>query len=126
MENNSSDPLPRGMTHNSFQIIDFSTWSSSDTRSSDRKATARELVKACHHSGFVYIRNHGVPAELLNEAFKWSKRFFDLPTELKKKLQHPKGSMAFRGYTWPGTEKVSAISDEKVLDGQDVVDFNVR
>jgi isopenicillin N synthase-like dioxygenase len=38
-----------------------------------RLAVAKELADACHNVGFVFIINHGVSQELLEEVFGWSK-----------------------------------------------------
>ncbi|KAF4628613.1 hypothetical protein G7Y89_g9543 [Cudoniella acicularis] len=91
----------------SIPIIDFLKWTS---RSSDeRAAVAKELADACHNVGFVFIVNHGVTPELLEGAFGWSKRLFDLKTEEKMLAPHPDGPTVHRGYSWPGLEKVSQV-----------------
>ena len=74
---------------------------------------AQDLVKACREVGFVYIQNHGVPQETLNQAFAISKKFYDLPREEKMKAPHPPGWAVHRGYSWPGLEKVSGAISEK-------------
>jgi hypothetical protein len=113
----------------SIPVIDFLSWTSPfNVSPEDRLETARELVEACHSTGFVYITNHGIAPELLGEAFAMSKKFFDLPTEQKMKAGN-KGSQSFRGYSWPGLESVAAISEEGTkAPGSEkaVVDFNVR
>jgi isopenicillin N synthase-like dioxygenase len=96
-------------------IIDFANWKA-DSTPEQRYAIAKELADACHNVGFVFIINHGVSPELLEEAFGWSKRLFDLKTEEKMLAPHPPGPTVHRGYSWPGLEKVSQVisSDEKV------------
>ncbi|KAI1390050.1 Clavaminate synthase-like protein [Hypoxylon trugodes] len=96
-------------------VIDFNAWS--DGSIDDKKRIARELTGACRRVGFVYIINHAVPEDLLEEAFGWSKKLFDLPKEKKMLAPHPpvcdQGPTVHRGYSWPGLEKVSQdiISD---------------
>jgi isopenicillin N synthase-like dioxygenase len=99
----------------SIPVIDFSQWDN-PTTPSERTAIAKELAEACHNVGFVSIINHGVSPALLEEAFGWSKRLFDLETELKMKAPHPDGPTVHRGYSWPGLEKVSQVisSDAEV------------
>jgi isopenicillin N synthase-like dioxygenase len=96
-------------------IIDFANWKA-DSTPEQRYAIAKTLADACHNVGFVFIINHGVSPELLEEAFGWSKRLFDLKTEEKMLAPHPPGPTVHRGYSWPGLEKVSQVisSDEKV------------
>jgi isopenicillin N synthase-like dioxygenase len=107
--------------------IDFLAWTSPfNVSPADRLETARELVEACHNAGFVYITNHGIAPELVEEAFAMTKKFFDLPTE-KKMLAANAGVQSFRGYSWPGLEKAGAISEEgiNVPGSSEVVEFNV-
>ncbi|KAI2624876.1 Clavaminate synthase-like protein [Hypoxylon sp. NC1633] len=85
--------------------VDFSTWSKGSVE--DKKRIAHELTNACRGVGFVYIVNHGVPGDLLQEAFGWSKKLFDLPQDTKMLAPHPPGPTVHRGYSWPGLEKVS-------------------
>ncbi|EHL01205.1 putative UPF0676 protein [Glarea lozoyensis 74030] len=89
----------------SIPVIDFSKWDNPSTPS-ERVAIAKELASACHNVG---------PA-LLEEAFGWSKKLFDLETEQKMKAPHPDGPTVHRGYSWPGLEKVSQVisSDAEV------------
>ena len=91
-------------------IINFAKWSSGTPE--QRLAVAKELADACHNVGFVFIINHGVSSELLEEAFGWSKRLFDLKTEDKMLAPHPDGPTVHRGYSWPGLEKVSQVISE--------------
>jgi isopenicillin N synthase-like dioxygenase len=113
-------------------IIDFAKWSSSSAPLSDRLNLAKELVSACHQTGFVYLTNHGISPSLLSEAFSWAKRFYALPTEQKMQAGHPDGSTAFRGYCWPGLERGSTVypgselvnGDEPKLE-EESMDFTV-
>lgn len=100
--------LQQAETPISIPIIDFSKWTSS-TSKQERISAAKELADACHNVGFVSIINHGVSPELLEEAFGWSKRLFDLKTEEKMLAPHPDGPAVHRGYSWPGLEKVSQV-----------------
>jgi isopenicillin N synthase-like dioxygenase len=95
-------------TEVSIPMIDFSKWST-DSSAENRVAVAKQLAEACHNVGFVSIINHGVSPELLEEAFGWSKRLFDLKTDKKMLAPHPDGPTVHRGYSWPGLEKVSQV-----------------
>ncbi|RYP72526.1 hypothetical protein DL771_004166 [Monosporascus sp. 5C6A] len=57
--------------------------------------------------GFVYIVNHGIANNLLEEAFRFSRELFALPQETKMLAPHPPGPNVHRGYSWPGLEKVT-------------------
>jgi isopenicillin N synthase-like dioxygenase len=66
----------------------------------------------------VCIINHGVSLKLLDEAFAWSKRLFDLKTEGKMLAPHPPGPTIHRGYSWPGLEKASEVIIEDLEVGE--------
>ncbi|KAJ5597763.1 hypothetical protein N7537_007847 [Penicillium hordei] len=84
-------------------VVDFAGWNSE----SSNQRIAQEIVAACKTVGFVYIVNHSLPETMLDEAFNWSKLFFELPQDEKLKAPHPEGWAVHRGYSWPGLEKVS-------------------
>ncbi|KAI1098913.1 thymine dioxygenase [Jackrogersella minutella] len=93
------------LEQDAIPVIDFGEWSKGSAN--DKKCIAQELTVACRRVGFVYIVNHGVPNDLLEEAFRWSEKLFDLPQEKKMLAPHPPGPTVHRGYSWPGLEKVS-------------------
>lgn len=71
-------------------IVDLRSFAK-DGNSEDRSKAGQDLVKACFEHGFVTITGHGVSDELLEEAYAWSKKLFDLPHEKKMKAPHPAG-----------------------------------
>ena len=74
-------------------VIDFSTCSLKSTVSEldlsleiyEEVHVARRVVEAFKDIGFVYLLNHGISDELLQEAFCRSREFFNLPVEVKNK-----------------------------------------
>ncbi|MCJ1399540.1 hypothetical protein MMC11_002742 [Xylographa trunciseda] len=78
---------------------------------------ADKLAEACQNLGFVVIIGHGISSELLNEAFDWSRKLFELSHDDKMKAPHPASSVPHRGYSPPGLEKVYS---KKLVDGDDV------
>jgi isopenicillin N synthase-like dioxygenase len=52
----------------------------------DIDGLAREVRRACEGMGFFYIRNHGVPAEVIEGAFAASRRFFEQPLDARMKI----------------------------------------
>ena len=114
----------------SIPIVDLTAFLNQESTVEDRLRVAQDLVSACRHVGFVYIKNHGVPRDQLEQAFAISKKFYDLPTEQKMKAPHPPGWSVHRGYSWPGLEKVSsAISatddEEAIKQLREVQDYKV-
>jgi isopenicillin N synthase-like dioxygenase len=76
-------------------IVDFADWTP-DSTNEQQYEIGKRLADACHNVGFVYIINHGVKPELLEEAFGWSKRLFDLKHEEKMLAPHPDGPTVSR------------------------------
>lgn len=110
------------MSDLSLPIIDFADWHDVNSAPEKKKAVADKLVEACRTTGFVYIINHRVPSDELEQAFGWSKKLFDLKPEEKMLAPHPDGPEVHRGYSWPGLEKVSQVlGNEKDLDEEQMV-----
>ena len=78
-------------------VVDFANWRESNLE--DRRRIASEITAACRKLGFVYIVNHAIPPELLEEALSWSKKFFDLPQEEKEKAPQSDNPTILRGYS---------------------------
>jgi len=69
----------------------------------DRQAFVDELGAAYREWGFAGIRNHGIPQQLVDEAYEVFKAFYALPEDVKKRYHVPGGGGA-RGYTPFGIE----------------------
>ncbi|RUW51099.1 isopenicillin N synthase family oxygenase [Mesorhizobium sp. M1A.F.Ca.ET.072.01.1.1] len=65
---------------------------------SDPGRVAKGIRWALANAGFMYVKNHGVPARLVDETFARAKAFFDLPTSEKMKLHISNSGVALRGY----------------------------
>lgn len=92
--------------------VDFAGWTAGSSREK-KQIIASRLSDACQSVGFVYIVNHRISHEMVEEAFAWSKKLFDLKQEEKMLAPHPPGHVVHRGYSWPGLEKVSnSMGDE--------------
>jgi len=71
------------------------------------------LGKAYEEVGFVAVRNHGVPDQLISDLYKYVQQFFSLPLERKRKYEIPELA-GQRGYTSFGKEHAKG-SDEPDL-----------
>jgi len=81
--------------------VDLAEFLSGD---SVRKAAfVQELGKAYEDVGFVAVKNHGVPEELIADLYKYVQEFFSLPSEQKRKYEIPELA-GQRGYTSFGKE----------------------
>lgn len=68
-----------------------------------KQAFVQKLGKAYEEVGFVAVKNHGVPDELIADLYKYVQQFFSLPLEQKKLYEDPVLA-GQRGYTSFGKE----------------------
>lgn len=95
-------------------VVDLAEFLSGDA---DRKQKfAKELGKAYEEVGFVAVKNHGIPDELISNLYKYVQQFFALPTETKLKYEI-KELAGQRGYTSFGREHA------KGFDAPDLKEF---
>jgi isopenicillin N synthase-like dioxygenase len=68
-----------------------------------KSSFVQELGKAYEDVGFVAVKNHGIPKELIADLYKYVQEFFSLPSEKKKAYEIPELA-GQRGYTSFGKE----------------------
>jgi isopenicillin N synthase-like dioxygenase len=68
-----------------------------------RNAFVQQLGKAYEEVGFVAVKNHGVPDQLIADLYKYVQEFFSLPLDKKKGYEIPELA-GQRGYTSFGKE----------------------
>jgi isopenicillin N synthase-like dioxygenase len=91
------------------QLIDFSKFLTGDAN--ERQSTAEAILHGFQTAGFIYLKNHPIPAATLRQVFARSADFFALETDSKRKLAWTTPE-ANRGYSSPGREKVTQLQDE--------------
>jgi isopenicillin N synthase-like dioxygenase len=81
---------------------------------SDLAQAADRLGNSLRRTGFAVIEGHGIPEQLIADAWDAAKAFFDLPETVKRQY-HVTGGAGQRGYTPFGIEtaKGAALSDLK-------------
>jgi len=85
----------------SIPSVDLSEFLSGDPVK--KAAFVQQLGKAYEEIGFVAVKNHGIPDELIADLYNYVQQFFSLPLEQKKKYEI-KGLAGQRGYTSFGKE----------------------
>ena len=100
------------MAKRTIPVVDLSKFTEGTTR--QKNAFVKKLGKAFHTLGFVGVKNHGVPQQLIDDFYAASKAFFALPTPIKRSYEI-KELAGQRGYTSFGTEhaKQSKVADLK-------------
>ncbi|WP_127132681.1 isopenicillin N synthase family dioxygenase [Pseudoflavitalea rhizosphaerae] len=68
-----------------------------------KRSFVNQLGKAYEDVGFVAVKNHGIPDNLISDLYKYVQQFFSLPLDAKKKYEVP-GLAGQRGYTSFGKE----------------------
>lgn len=95
-------------------VVDLSDFLSGDP--SRKQKFVQELGKAYEEVGFVAVKNHGIPDQLIADLYKYVQQFFGLPSD--KKLKYEKKDLAGqRGYTSFGREHA------KGFDAPDLKEF---
>lgn len=95
-------------------VVDLAEFLSGDE--ARKRKFADDLGKAYETVGFVAVKNHGVPDDLIADLYKYVQQFFALPSEVK--LKHEKPELAGqRGYTSFGREHA------KGFDAPDLKEF---
>ncbi|KWR70107.1 2OG-Fe(II) oxygenase [Arthrobacter sp. W1] len=89
---------------------------------SSKESVAREIGKACEEIGFFYVKNHGIAQELIDQMYKATKEFFDLPTEAKERLNVAKSGLTLRGYIPPFGENADP---KNTKDFKEAFDYGV-
>jgi isopenicillin N synthase-like dioxygenase len=85
----------------SLPSIDLSQFTSGDEV--QKIAFVQMLGKAYEEVGFVAVKNHGIPDELISRLYQHVQEFFSLPAEIKQRYEIP-GLAGQRGYTSFGKE----------------------
>ena len=65
-------------------LIDFAPFLTDGPEGQRR--VAKEIFRACHQVGFLYLRNHRVPQAAIEHALEQSRAFFALPLAEKQQL----------------------------------------
>ncbi|HEX2533265.1 MAG TPA: 2-oxoglutarate and iron-dependent oxygenase domain-containing protein, partial [Chitinophagaceae bacterium] len=95
-------------------VVDLAEFRSGDP--SRKQKFVEELGKAYEEVGFVAVKNHGIPDDLIANLYKYVQQFFALPGEVK--LSYEKKELAGqRGYTSFGREHA------KGFDAPDLKEF---
>lgn len=68
-----------------------------------KQAFVNQLGKAYEEVGFVAVKNHGIPDDLIADLYKYVQQFFAMPSNTKKQYEVP-GLSGQRGYTSFGKE----------------------
>lgn len=89
-------------------LIDFAPFLVNDPATDDIQAqqqVAKDIFRACHEVGFLYLKNHGVPQRAIAHTFDQSRAFFDLPLAEKQTVAWS-SEFSNRGYVGMERERL--------------------
>ncbi|XP_070532476.1 uncharacterized protein [Ptychodera flava] len=93
-----------------FPIIDFSAYSLQ--RNSPDSETFTNLIDSVRNSvssnGFLYLSNHGISKEEVDKVFSESRKFFELPKDIKAKYRMSEEVVENHGYVESGRETLNS------------------
>ena len=72
---------PRRASATEMPVLDLGDWLSGGPMA----PLVEQFDNACRNTGFLYIQNHGIPAEVIEEVFAATRRYHDLPMEERLK-----------------------------------------
>jgi isopenicillin N synthase-like dioxygenase len=85
----------------SIPVVNLADFLSGDPQL--KQAFVNQLGKAYEDVGFVAVKNHGIPDDLIADLYKYVQQFFAMPSDAKKKYEVA-GLAGQRGYTSFGKE----------------------
>ena len=85
----------------SIPVVDLADFTSGDKEK--KEAFVQQLGKAYEGVGFVAVKNHGIPEELIADLYQYVQQFFSLPSDKKRVYEIPELA-GQRGYTSFGKE----------------------
>ena len=90
-------------------LISFSSFISGDEAT--KRSTAQAILSGFQNAGFIYLKDHPISKSSVQKTFEESAKFFKRPTEQKEALNWTTPE-ANRGYSGPGREKVTNLTDK--------------
>lgn len=93
-----------------FPAFDLQQFQDADRQT--RQALAASVDRICRETGFLAIKDHGVPASTIQAIWAATRGFFDLEPEQKDKVRAPYAGYPY-GYLGPGSE---ALAKSKNVD----------
>jgi isopenicillin N synthase-like dioxygenase len=102
------------MSREKIPLVDIAPLIESASKNSKAlDQTVRQIDEALHHTGFLYIKNHGVSEDLQKRILALSKNFFAETESFKMQIAMKNSGKAWRGYFPVAGELTSGKPDQK-------------
>ncbi|MEQ8325981.1 isopenicillin N synthase family dioxygenase [Parvibaculum sp.] len=113
----------KGTAFTSIPIIDIAPLFSDDE--AGKRKVAAEMAEAAANVGFLYVKGHNIPREMIDRLEARAAEFFALPEE--RKMAHYIGkSRAHRGYVPTGEEGFYDGTNPAKMDKKEAFDLSVE
>ncbi|XP_055337353.1 uncharacterized protein LOC129587576 [Paramacrobiotus metropolitanus] len=97
------------MSSSDIPVVDFAPYRTGTSQD----AVADAIITALRQHTCLYLTNHGVPQQQLDGLMQQSRRFFELPVDVKNQSARAPGYQPSPGYIGQGVESVSeAVAPE--------------
>lgn len=113
----------KGTAFTHIPVVDIAPLFSGDAAA--KRKVAAEMEDAASHVGFLYVKGHGIPPELIAKLEARAAEFFALPHEQKMK-RYIGRSRAHRGYVPTGEEGFYDGTDPKKTDKKEAFDLSIE
>ena len=87
-----------------FPVIDLAAFEQADEQG--KRLIGREVDRICRASGFLAVKNHGIPEQVISNVWAQAHDFFDLPHAVKEQSRAPYPGYPY-GYLGPGAEALA-------------------
>ena len=92
-----------------FPILDLAALAAGSD--SEKAAFGAEVDQTCRETGFLAVRGHGVPQNVIDAVWSQTRAFFELPAADKHAVAPPRAGYPY-GYLGPGTEALAKSRGE--------------
>ncbi|MGJ8585069.1 MAG: isopenicillin N synthase family dioxygenase [Marinosulfonomonas sp.] len=92
-----------------FPILDLAAFAAGSD--SEKAAFGAEVDQTCRETGFLAVRGHGVPQDVIDAVWSQTRAFFELSAAEKHAVAPPRAGYPY-GYLGPGTEALAKSRGE--------------
>jgi isopenicillin N synthase-like dioxygenase len=96
------------MSTGEFPVFDLGRFE--NAAATEKAVLGRAVDEICRSTGFLAVRNHGVPQSVIDAVWSKARAFFDLPAEAKQEARAPYKGYPY-GYLGPELEALARSRD---------------
>ncbi|XP_055337314.1 uncharacterized protein LOC129587545 [Paramacrobiotus metropolitanus] len=101
-------------------VLDFGIYNEAD----GQVKLGEQIAHVLKTSGFMYVKNHGIPQETIDKVFNSSKKVFSLPPDIKAKKPRSSKFEPSCGYVAMGSEKLDEARRDEIREAYNYIPYN--